>query len=823
MGTDAPDTTDEIRTLQERLRSLEEECTTVRRRLVLLEQKGRRTGSPVPKLGTPASAKVPRIPKEKVDLFLRLFRCREDVYPKLWENKKRGTKGYSPACQNEWRQGICEKPRTKCSVCPERKFLPLDESAIESHLRGHQTIGTYAIRGDDTCVFLACDFDGAAWPGDVLAYKSAAEDIGVDVGIERSRSGKGAHAWIFFTSPVPARAARTLGTIILTRSMDMRHSMPLKSYDRFFPNQDYLPKGGFGNLIALPLQKVPREGGNTVFIGDDLMAHEDQWGFLSRIRVLSPFELDGLNRRCTPRLSASMDERDFQLRCDEGIIEPAAVEPQRGKIPSRVEITLTSHLSIPLAGLPSRVVAALKRSATFPNPKFYELQRMRMATYPHPRFIFSGEERPDALIMPRGGMDKILSLLKKAGAEVSVVDGRPRRRKIAAVFAGNLRDAQQAALDELKKHEYGVLVAPPGSGKTVIACALIAERQVSTLVVVHRSPLVEQWRDRICEFTGTEKKEIGTISGARSKPTGKIDIAMIQSLARNPDMDVFSKRYSQVIVDECHHIPASSFEGVLRQIQSRYVLGLTATPYRKDGLERIIFQQCGPARYEIRPSDLSPGISREVMVRETGLRLPEPIGQNPPYHVLAEHLTNDPGRNAIIADDIASELQLGRHVLVLTDRKAHVVMLAGKLDEELKRREVGAGAAKVFCLDGAAGSRKRLGIFSEMDSYRRAGTPCCMIATASLIGEGLDLPYLDSLVLAMPLSFKGRLVQYVGRLERTEEGKDCIKVFDYLDSACPTTLKMYRKRASTYRTLRFTVNEPGTEPLLQYNHISGLG
>ncbi|MFZ2658578.1 MAG: DEAD/DEAH box helicase family protein, partial [Victivallales bacterium] len=611
-----------------------------------------------------------------------------------------------------------------------------------------QVIFLRALRGDDTCVFLACDFDGETWSEDVVIYQSVAESMGVDVGIERSRSGKGAHAWIFFSDPVPARAIRMLGTIILTKSTELRHSISLRSYDRFFPNQDYMPKGGFGNLIALPLQKQPREEGNTVFLDNKLLPHEDQWTYLSEIRCLSSLDLDCLNRKYFPGLSRVKDERDFSLRSDERIIESESEKIKPVRFDSPIEISISSHLSIPLLELPSRLVMTLKRAATFPNPKFYELQRMRMSTYPHPRFIFSGEARPDSLIMPRGTLDKLVSILEKAGAEVVIKDERPRRRKISAEFAGKLTDLQKEALDEVKKHDYGILVSPPGSGKTVIGCALIAERKVSTLVIVHRQPLVEQWRDRMNEFIGIDRKDIGTISGTKSKLTGKIDIAMIQSLVKNDALEEIAGKYTQIIVDECHHIPAASFESV---------------------------------------------------------------GENPPYHILAEYLTGSLERNEIIAKDIILELNSGHYPLVLTDRKTHIDQLVEKINGLLKAENY--RHAKLFRLDGAMSLKERKLVISQIIECRSSGIPCCIIATASLIGEGFDLPFLDVLVLSMPMSFKGRLIQYVGRLQRVDEKKDYIRVYDYLDSFCATTLKMYRKRVKTYKSMEFILNEPNGNPL----------
>ncbi len=802
---------DEIKSLEEQLAMLECESRKIRSRLLLLKLRDDKTVV-WQKYGLPISNNIPQSPEEKIRLFLKLFRCRENVYPKLWENLKQNRKGYSPACRNEWRHGICGKPKVKCSACQNQSFPSLDYTAVDSHLRGYQTIGTYAIREDDTCVFLACDFDGETWSEDVVTYLSVAESMGVDIGIERSRSGNGAHAWIFFSEPVLARAARMLGTIILTKSTELRHNISLRSYDRFFPNQDYMPKGGFGNLIALPLQKHPRESGNTVFLDKNLLPHKDQWRFLSEIRCLSSIDLDILNKKYFPGLPHIKDERDFSLKDDESIIESEINNAKPLKFESPVEVAISSHLSIPFLELPSKLVTALKRAATFPNPKFYELQRMRMSTYPHPRFIFSGEARPDSLVMPRGTLDKLVSILEKAGAKVVMRDERPRRRKISAEFSGKLTDLQQAALDEVKKHDYGILVSPPDSGKTVIGVALIAERKVSTLVIVHRQPLVEQWRERMNEFIGIDRKEIGTVSGIKSKLTGKIDIAMIQSLAKNDALEEIAGKYTQIIVDECHHIPAASFESVMKQFRARYILGLTATPYRKDGLEKILFHQCGPTRYEIQHADLNIGIRKEVVVRETNIRLPESVGENPPYHILAEYLTGNLERNEIVVKDIITELNSGHYPLVLTDRKTHIEELVGKISEILKVENI--RNALIFRLDGAMSPKERKLSISQIVECRKSGAPCCIIATASLIGEGFDLPFLDVLVLSMPMSFKGRLIQYVGRLQRADVNKDYIRVYDYLDSFCATTLKMYRKRAKTYGAMGFIVKEPQGNSLL---------
>ena len=381
----------ELETLESRLRELQGESSSVQARIDKLRV-AQISIEPRIRLGTPAVSSPPESVAGKIDLFLRLFRCRESVYAKLWENPKKGIKGYAPACLNEWKPGICNKPKIKCSECPHQAFPKLDAVAADAHLRGKQTIGTYAIREDDTCTFLACDFDGTGWNKEIRVYQSVADDMGVQVAIERSRSGQGGHAWIFFSEPVQARVARMLGTRVLGRCHERLHTLRLESYDRFFPNQDYLPKGGFGNLIALPLQKAPREVGNSSFVDETFTPYPNQWDYLASVRRVTPYELRELLQDVLSLPPPSVDT-DASLIIDAKLTEETNDEKGRTLRGMTVEIGLGPQLAIPLQGLTSKIVTCLKRAASFPNPMFYRLQRMRMQTWPNPRFIFSGELR----------------------------------------------------------------------------------------------------------------------------------------------------------------------------------------------------------------------------------------------------------------------------------------------------------------------------------------------------------------------------------------------------------------------------------------------
>jgi len=794
----------EIAELEQRLRLLDAERHTLAGRLELLR---RSSFPPLEPLGRPAAAQVPTTAEEKVALFLSLFRCREDVFPRLWENPRRGTSGYAPACRNEWVPSTCEKPKTKCSECPNQAFLGPDAETVEAHLRGNCTIGSYAIRADDTCTFLACDFDGNGWQDSAASYQQVGKELGIDIALERSRSGNGAHAWLFFSEPVPARLARRLGTLLLARALDQRPQISFRSFDRFFPNQDFLPKGGFGNLIALPLQKAPRERGNSVFLASDIEPAADQWEYLARIRRLSLNDVESVLRRVAVPEAVSVrdgtaDAEVSDIRADDWLLATGDRGQGLQMVGRAVSIRVDSQLTISLDGLPPRLVGRLKRLAAFPNPEFYKLNRMRLPTYPHPRIIFSGELQVDQLVLPRGVLDAAVQALRDAGAAVSVQDERQRPKRLRLGFRGTLTPDQQEAVRVLRKSEFGVFVAPPGSGKTVVACALLALRKTPTLILVHRQPLVEQWRNRLTEFLDVSDKQIGSVSGTKKRATGKVDIAMLQTLSRSDGLAGVLPHYGQVVVDECHHIPALSFEAVLKQLPATFVLGLTATPYRKDGLQKIIHFQCGPVRHEIRSAD-GGVLSKRVFVHETGFQTPESAGPKPPIHVIWHYLVTDVTRTEMIAGDVVRALLKGKVPLVISDRKDHLQSLGEEIRKQVRETPV-----HVFRLDGEVPLPARKTVMSDLHTALGQKQKTCLLSTASLIGEGFDLPALDTLFLAMPISFKGRIVQYVGRLHRLHEGKRDVEVHDYVDSHCAMALKMYRNRLRAYRDMGYAVEEP---------------
>lgn len=739
----------------------------------------------------------PLSPSEKISLFLSLFRCRGDVYPRLWENTKSGRKGYSPVCRNEWSKIVCEKPRVKCSECPNQAFPPLDEVAVRDHLTGKHTIGTYAIRQDNTCVFLAADFDGAGWRDDIRAYRDAARELGVEAVVERSRSGDGGHSWIFFGEPVSALMARRLGTLIVAKASAQHPAMSLASYDRFFPNQDTMPGGGFGNLIALPLQAKAREVGNSVFLDDDFTPHPDQWDFLAGVPKMGRERLEDLLEHALP---ADLAETDLSF--EDRVLDTIPTALKNGDFTGTTPAVRDAQLEIPTAALPASLLAALKRLATLANPVFFEKQRLRFGTYNVPRFIFCGEMRADRIILPRGVTDAAEGLFRKAGGSLEITDERPTRPTCDMTFHGELTPDQLTAVDAMLAHDDGVLLAPPGAGKTVMGCAIIAARKTPTLILVHRKPLMEQWRARLETFLGLGKKEVVTLTADGVPDDAAIAIGMIQTFAKSLHPGALFRPFGQVIIDECHHVPAASFEAVMKTCTARHFLGLTATPNRKDGLQRILFLQCGPIRHRMKPEP-DPGIERVLIIRDIQLGLP-PEEQRMPIHQLWELLAKHTERNRVIATDIAEAIREGRCCAVLSDRKEHLATL-----ENLVREMVPEHTSRIHRIDGAMGKKARADVMAEITNQAGGAGGFALIATASLVGEGFDMPQLDTLFLTLPVSFKGRIIQYAGRLHRASEGKSEVRIYDYVEPEHPLTAHMHRKRMSAYRSMGYKVM--GTE------------
>lgn len=674
----------------------------------------------------------------KLALFRGLFRGRADVFPVRWESKA-GKSGYSPACANEWRPGVCEKPRIKCGACSFRQLLPLTDQVLYKHLAGEIVIGVYPLLPDDTCYFLAVDFDEADWREDVTAFAQSCRELDVPVALEISRSGNGAHAWIFFERNVPASEARLLGSAIISHTCERTRQLTLGSYDRLFPNQDSMPKGGFGNLIALPLQKRARARGGSVFVDETLEPYPDQWALLASIQPMQVRDI----APATLRASGGRHPLDVADLTDDDDAKPWQRTPEKTQkltcpLPASVRVTLANQIYFSKSELPQSLINKLIRLAAFQNPEFYKAQAMRLPVWNKPRIIGCAENYPQHIALPRGCLDDVQALLDENKVELVLHDERFAGEPIDVRFVGKLRSDQEAALAALLVHDTGILYAPTAFGKTVTAAALIAQRGVNTLVLVHRTELLQQWKERLQAFLGADKTKIGTIGGGKAKPTGIIDIAVMQSLSRQGEVSKQVKNYGQIIVDECHHLSAFSFEALLKAAGAKYVLGLTATPVRRDGQQPIIFMQCGPIRHTASRPESAPA---DLAVTPLWLSRPIVVPEGTGIQDVFLQVCSDTERTAKIVAEVGDVFDQGRKILVLTERTDHLKAI----EEQLVGR-----VENLFTLHGRMSKKQRAALIGELEALP-ADAPRVILATGKLVGEGFDHPALDTLVLASTL------------------------------------------------------------------------
>lgn len=730
----------------------------------------------------------------KVQLFRRLFRGRDDIYPVRWINKA-GKPGYSPLCTNKWKPGVCKLPVIKCSVCSYSLYAPITDDIIRQHLRGEITAGVYPLLVDNRCHFLAIDFDDADWREDARAVLQTCLDNALPAALEISRSGEGAHLWLFFANATLARDARRLGAALISATCARTRQLALKSYDRLFPNQDTMPNGGFGNLIALPLQKEPRDLGRSVFVDENLQQLPDQWAFLENIRPLP----QSLIETVLTKLVGDRHPLDIayaevpQENVDAPWVRPAKPDIKLNSImPKAVKATMAAQLFIEKAGLPQPLMNRLIRVAAFQNPEFYKLQAGLRSTWNTPRIISRAENHEKFLSLPRGCLSDVEALLATNRIELRLEDARSVGQRMNATFNGVLRPDQQEALEAITKHDFGMLIAPTAFGKTVTAAAVIAKRKVSTLVIVHRADLMRQWHERLGSFVGLDDQKIGLIVAGKKKPTGMLDIAVIQSLARRDDLPELFSQYGQVIIDEAHHLTAATFEAVLKQANSRYVLGLSATPVRSNGHHPIIFMQSGPVRHIAkRPAH----VPDQLMVRVRHLPTPA-IPSNASIQEVIRLLSVDAHRNARIVADATTALKNGRKVLLLTKRTEHLDLLHAQLAHV---------EFPCFMLHGRMKTKERQAIIKALAELPH-DAPHILLASAQLVGEGFDHAPLDTLILTLPISWTGTLQQYAGRLHRDHADKSDILIYDYVEQDHPQLYRMWEKRQRGYRAMGYQMD-----------------
>ena len=733
-------------------------------------------------------------PSQKIELFRKLFRGRTDVHAIRWQGAG-GRSGYAVACENEWVPNICQKPKIKCGECPHRKFKPLDFNAVYDHLSGKHVAGLYPLLADSSCYLLAVDFDKDDWRADVRALAQACRGEGIPYLVEVSRSGAGAHLWIFFSEAVSAGSARALGFKLLNKAMELHPSLSFDSYDRLFPNQDTMPDGGFGNLIALPLQHEARSRGCTVFVDDELTPYADQWTLLREQKALSSAQL-------REKIGREPDS-DFTEEVSMPWEQSSPVET--GIItgcPESITLILANHIYMKLSGIPGPLAARVKRMASFANPVFFKTQALRFSTRGIPRYISCARIEQGYLSVPRGCFDELQALLLDQRITIEVDDHRSSGQPLVAVsLKATLRDDQKKAVKALADHDTGILHAPTAFGKTVTAVAIVAKRGVNTLILTHNRQLLDQWKERLETFI--EGAAVGVIGGGKKKPTGQIDVATYQSLINKKDNTVSSlvRDYGQVIIDECHHISAPRYEMLLNEVSARYVVGLTATPDRQDGHQKIMFMVAGPVRHKVR-ADHSSRFVQRLIIRERHESPPTDIyqsGGRPHIASVYRWLSQSPARNQDIVQDVANCVRNQANCLLLTERREHAETLAIMLDAESIPSVVLRGGMRV---------RER------RDAEARLHETQVIVATGKYIGEGFDLPRLDTLFLALPIAWKGTLAQYAGRIHREADGKQEVTVYDYLDAGLPMLERMFRKREKGYKAMGYQFGSSGQTRLL---------
>ena len=756
----------------------------------------------------------------KVTLFHSLFKGREDVFARRWQSRTSEKSGYQPVCINEWKPQLCDKRKFRCAECPNRQFAPLTDEDIYCHLEGkaidcRDVIGLYVLNEDNTCHFLCVDFDDKncehGYRFDVLAFVEVCKKWNVPCSIERSRSGNGAHVWVFFETAVTAVKARRLGNAILTEAMNRDGRITFKSYDRLFPNQDYLPEGGLGNLVALPLQGQARKQGNSVFVNEDFEPYLDQWGYLLHVEKLSEARCDEIlqlnaNVPSFGNLSTTSENKPWET--------PSPPVINKNDFKGKLNIVKSNALYIPLNGVSAKVVNHFKRVASFKNPEFYSRQAMRFSTYNVPRIISCAVIIDDYLVLPRGCEDAILQFLEEKFIKYEIIYKVNHGSPISITFNGTLRDEQQEALKVLSSHSNGVLSATTAYGKTIAAIGLIAQIKVNTLILVHTKALLDQWKQKIEEFLiidheqeeknnkrGRKKKwsPIGTLSSNGNSLHGIIDIALLQSCVTEGEVKPFVKEYGMVIVDECHHVSAVNYERVLKKSNAARVYGVTATPFRKDGHQPIMFMQCGPIRFtaDTHSQMSNQHFTRLLIPRYTPFR--EVTDNKASYNNVIQQLAEDGFRNQLIVKDVCAALKEGRSPIVLTNLKSHVETLVEMLRPH---------CPNVITLVGSAlAKEKRL----KMELLQNISDDELMIivATGKYVGEGFDCPRLDTLFLALPVSWKGIIAQYAGRLHRDHRGKEEVRIYDYIDINVPICEAMYRRRLKGYANVGYSLKPEG--------------
>jgi len=712
-------------------------------------------------------------PQIKIAIFKNLFRGREDVFAVRWEKADKSVSGYTPFCLNEWKSGICIKLRRgKCRDCQYQNYPKLNDFYIKQHLMGRKTFGIYPLLEDNTSYFLAADFDGRNWQKAALDFFKKCKSFNFPAYIERSRSGSGGHVWLFFAENYPAYKSRRIAFEILKGAKIIDQFSKEDSFDRLFPNQDHLSGKGFGNLIALPLQGVARKNNNTVFLDptNKLAPYQDQWEFLKESEKISIDKLDQVY---------------------DAVCEKSHIITSESK--TKITLVLKEQIYMSKNNLPKVLIDFLKENLNFYNSEYFVKKKMGLSVHGIEKYFKLIDTTRENITIPRGFINDFIDFLNENNIKYDLIDKRSKKEPIKLKTELSVHEYQQVAINRMVESENGLLVAPPGSGKTIIGIELIYRLKQPTLILVHRKQIFNQWIERIEHFLNIPKREIGQFGSSKKKIGNKVTVAMIQTLNKMADIQAISEKFGMIIVDECHHIPAKMFRNVITKFNPFYLYGLTATPERKYNDEKLIYIYLGEILHKIDKDFIkqvkTEGLSEKkaqrspkIKIRKTDLSVPFKV-ETDNFTILSKILIFDSNRNNQIVADIKDEATRGSKCLILTERKEHVEVLSYYLKREYE----------IIILTGGLTENQKKARIKQIES----GHFRILLATGQLIGEGTDFPNLDCLFLVFPFAFSGKLTQYIGRIQRGTNENTVI--YDYRDNQLGYLDKLYKQRFRYYK------------------------